>query len=335
MRRETTRLFAAVLRCIYDHDNWSLLYTFFAQRYSTREMLVDREMRKLTSPATAYHNRGNRVTVKFRTDLGSVGLPPDFLLQLARAGGMAKMSGGSWAGGRSIGPAISVAVGIGAYIDLVYCGKAPGKYPEPGSLGGLFGIEIHVATTGNGGRGRRWAEWARLWRVIADWVHEYEAASVLHGFLTWHTIGAQPTKEEERTLRSAASMSRGILSTNAIIAADSIRDVFDQLADDPMKLQGIEWDFLELGVSEDVRKAFYTRFGRKTSDHKKNLKALVEAGVEGLWILERHRSAEPMAFKYCPSSFNGKAWESWLLSIEGGDVAVAMNLFQVRTAADI
>ncbi|KAJ5897103.1 uncharacterized protein N7473_006502 [Penicillium subrubescens] len=39
-----------------------------------------------------------------------------------------------------------------------------------------------------------------------------------------------------------------------------------------------------------------------------------------------------MALRRCPDSFFGASWESWLLSIEGGDVVVVETLFQALWA---
>jgi hypothetical protein len=40
-----------------------------------------------------------------------------------------------------------------------------------------------------------------------------------------------------------------------------------------------------------------------------------------------------MALKRCPETFFGASWETWLLSIEGGDVVVVETLFQASLSS--
>lgn len=121
-----------------------------------------------------------------------------------------------------------------------------------------------------------------------------------------------------------------ILAMDAIEAADAVRNVFAQLAEDPTKFQGTEWDFLERRVKREVREKFYARFGRKDPDARTNVEGLTKP--VGLREADRldYNEVSPVALKPCPDTFNGLDWESWMLSIEDGDVVAIDTAFQVR-----
>lgn len=71
------------------------------------------------------------------------------------------------------------------------------------------------------------------------------------------------------------------------------------------------------------------------SDHDENRARLVQRvpgpGRDSLAYGDSlaYEEVSPTALKRCPDSFFGASWESWLLSIEGGDVVVVETLFQV------
>ncbi|KAM5370207.1 hypothetical protein ACJZ2D_008610 [Fusarium nematophilum] len=286
-RYESTLLFASILRSIFNHPDWSQLHAFFTKRYSKSEMLShpNREACKLTpTGGTARFTSNNWAIVHFKTDPSSVGLPQDLTVKLAKAGRTAR---GRLVGPDpqpcAIGPAISVAMGAAAYMDLAYGGHPPGEYPERHGIGPLvYGREgIGLQPVPKGGRGRTWADWAELWSIIAEWVYEYDATSL-------------------------------------------------ELAK-PMDFQGIEWDFLELEVEREVREAFFARFGKKP-DPSRRLEELVKPVVSNNWNALTYNDVSPVALKPCPESFRGADWETWLLSVEGGDVVVVKTLFQALWA---
>ncbi|KAH6614354.1 hypothetical protein B0J18DRAFT_299259 [Chaetomium sp. MPI-SDFR-AT-0129] len=341
-RFKATLLFASILRSIYNHPDWSELHAFFTKRYSKSQTLSNRDARKLTAPADAIHNAGKTVVVDFNTDPSSVGLPRDLPAQLAAACRAARSTlVGPDPQPCSIGPAISVAMGGGAYMDLMYMGQPPGKYPERtliagqwyGWEGGKHGVVAGaIATTKKGGRGRSWGEWADLWRAIADWVYEHDATSLELHFLSVHSYKYRLSDQERRNMGFGLRVPRQYLSTDAISAADAIRDVFDQLEAEPTQFQGIEWDYLEFEFEREEQEAFRARFGRKDPDHKKTLEALVRPASLSRWDQVDYEDVSPVALKPCPDSFRGADWEAWLLSIEGGDVVVVKTPFQALWA---
>ncbi len=132
--------------------------------------------------------------------------------------------------------------------------------------------------------------------------------------------------EEQQRISSAASVPREYLATDAIDAADAVRDVFKQLADQPLAFQGTEWGFLRLEVPVTLSDAFYTRFGTDLAGAGRGLERLVDPGK---WYNPNHSWVDRRAIKVCPDTYRGSDWEAWLLSIEGGDVVVVRTLFQV------
>lgn len=335
-RTKATLQFASLFRCIYNHPDWSQLFTFFTKRYTKRDVLSDRDARRLHAPEDALYKRNKKATVNFKTDPSSVGLPRDLVDQLAEAGGTAR---GGFLGPDpqpcAIGPAISVAVGAGAYMDLLYDGKAPGDYPWRNGFGkaesgGKFQTTQQLlATTKQGGRNRSWEEWAQLWAAIAEWVYEHDATACHLLFITSHSYKYRLSDEDNRAVGIGQKIPRQYLSTRAIDAADAVRDVFRHLAEKPSRFQGIEWDFLELDVRAEVRDAFYRRFGRGDPDASKNVDNLGRNVAVSGWNRLNYNEVSPMALKQCPESVRGVDWETWYLSIEGGDVAVVKTIFQV------
>ncbi|KAH6982568.1 hypothetical protein EDB80DRAFT_757029 [Ilyonectria destructans] len=224
-------------------------------------------------------------------------------------------------------------------MDLVYAEHPPGKYSESQLVTGA------LATTKKGGRGRSWAEWAELWAIIADWVYEHEAASLEMLYIDKYSYKYDPSDEVHKTLPHG-KIPREFLATDAIDAADAIRDVFAQLAAKPTDFQGIEWDFLDLEVTRDVRDAFFARFGRNPDSQKfmeesidrtkpyslETLKKMVEPVAGSRWGDLNLYNVSPVALKRCPVGFLGADWEAWLMSIEGGDVVVVKTVFQALWA---
>ncbi|SPN96525.1 uncharacterized protein DNG_00051 [Cephalotrichum gorgonifer] len=334
-RADSTLLFASIFRIFYEHPDWSQLHTFFTKRYTRRQMLVDRAARTLVAPEDDLHPpRSKKVVTNFLTDPSSVGLPKD-LAQKLGAAGKAVRAGiiGPDPQPAAIGPAISIAVGAGAYMELVYAGKPPGMYPELQRIGpDLYGwrdgklrpVITATATAKRGGRGRVWEEWAELWTVVAEWVYEHDSTSLENLYLNHHTYKYRLSDEERRTkIGYSRKLPRDILATDAIDAADAVRDVFAQLAANPIKFQGIEWGFLELLVGDEVQEEFYSRFGRKG-----NLEGLTRRIAPGGLNGPDYSEVSSVMLKRCPDTFNGLDWESWFLSIDGGDVVGVHTPFQ-------
>jgi hypothetical protein len=343
-RAQATLLFAAILRDIFNHPDWSQLYHFFSKRYPAGQESEDASMRTLNPPKELSTWKKPTV-VNFMTDPSSVGLPKDFATLLATAGrtSRARLMGPD-PQPCAIGPAISVACGAGAYMDLTYAGQPPGKYEKMTyAYGELYGwkkdkfevIAGAIPRTKKGGRDRYWAEWENLWRVIAEWAYEHDSTALQLGHLSTHSFKYRLSPEEDRSFDHFGKIPRKYLKTDAIAAADAIHGVFEQLAKEPRLFQGVEWDFLDLGVPVEVREAFHARFGEKGPDHNENRARLLQRvpgpGRDSLAYGDSlaYEEVSPMALKRCPDSFFGTSWESWLLSIEGGDVVVVETLFQV------
>ncbi|KAL2850535.1 hypothetical protein BJX68DRAFT_266738 [Aspergillus pseudodeflectus] len=331
-RGKATVLFAAILRAIFNHPDWSQLHEFFSTRYPEGEE-SDSDTDASTHPQAAartlhpfddsYRDHKPSI-VHFRTDLESVNLPKDLPSLLATAGRTSR-SGmlGPDPQPAAIGPAISLACGAGAYMDLVYAGQTPGSYHELTSINGsLCGWEngtFRALTTPladpnpvrkQGGRGRYWAEWAALWRAISDWVYEHDVTALQLGFISSYSHKYRLSDDEDRSFDHFGKVPREFFETDAVSAADAVRDVFAQLAADPVRFQGIEWAYLELDTPERVREGFYSRFG-------------CEGGID---------EVSPGALKRCPATVHGAEWEAWLLSIEGGDVVIVETMFQALWA---
>jgi hypothetical protein len=347
-RAQATLLFAAILRDIFNHPDWSQLYAFFSKRFPQGQKPDDASVRTLDPPKEQSAWKQPTV-VEFMTDPSSVGLPKDLVTLLANAGrtSRARLMGPD-PQPCAIGPAISVACGAAAYMDLTYAGRPPGHYDEMTYINGeLYGwkkdkfdvMASAISTTKKGGRDRYWAEWANLWSVIAAWVYESDSTALQLGHLSSHSFKYRLSREEEHSFDRFGKIPRKFLKTDAIAAADAIHDVFAQLAKEPRRYQGVEWDFLELAVPLEVREAFYARFGHKGTDHDENRALLVQRipgpGRDSLAYGDSlaYEEVSPMALKRCPETFFGASWETWLLSIEGGDVVVVETLFQASLSS--
>lgn len=331
-RGHSSVIFAFILRDIFNHTNWLELHAFFTKCFTSQEQLADQEVRKLSPPEHHALYGKKQEIVHFRTDLKSVGMPSDLTERLSFARRILHSSGGPDFSCTAIGPAIGMAVGAGSYMDLVYCGLAPGKYSGKDNrledtIYERHHDETNIANSPAkfGGRGRTWAEWASLWRAIADWVYEHDSAWLKMGVLDNHGDKHCLGPEEHQKLYPGEKVPRECLSTEAIDAADAIHAVFAQLAERPLSFQGIEWGFLELEVPVQLSNSFYARFGRNPGrDH---FSKLVEIGK---WDRPDYTHVDNQALKVCPQDYQGGSWEAWLLSIEGGDVVVTETLFQVR-----
>ncbi|PWW72108.1 hypothetical protein C7212DRAFT_230455, partial [Tuber magnatum] len=83
--------FGKILRVLYEHPDWSQIYNFCSKRYSKREVLSNRSARVLKPTKDGLDglgfsfNTNKAVTVDFNTDPSSVGLPQDFITQIAEA----------------------------------------------------------------------------------------------------------------------------------------------------------------------------------------------------------------------------------------------------------
>jgi hypothetical protein len=333
-RDTTSRVFASILRDIFNHPDWSELHAFFTKRYGdpSGRPVADEEKRVLKAPTGHALHGQKSATVHFRTDPDSVGLSSELAEHLGFARRAMSCSSGPDPITTAIGPAIGMAVGAGAYIDLVYGCFAPGKNPdmnhdpngEPRDRREDSKTKVTLTATKSGGRGRTWAEWAELWGEIADWVFEHEAALLDMSVSKSCPQSQGPEPDGGPSLPSNEKKTLPSLFMEAIDAADMVHNAFSQLNGRPLNFQGIEWAFLELEVHIDVSNSFYARFGRKPDrDH---FSKLVQTGA---WPRPDHGQVDKHTIKACPSSFNGADWEAWLLSIEGGDVVSIETLFQV------
>lgn len=258
--------------------------------------------------------------LRIKTSPNSVNLPDDLITLLATANTTSRAGMlGTDTQPCAIGPAISFACGPGAYMDLAYAHQPPGEYSAYHYVDNKLidtadstsrVIAGSIATTHQGGRGRYWAEWASLWTAIADWVWEYES-SIRASDSTEPELSFKwdLTAAEIRSFDIYGKVPREYLDTDAIGAADAIRDVFVQLADEPTRFQGIEWDFLDIGVEQDVQDAFHARFGRKNPDVAVNrgdlLRQVVQSGgvlydgfsqvYDEVSVVERKMAVEAMA----------------------------------------
>jgi hypothetical protein len=259
--------------------------------------------------------------VDFNTESSTIGLPKDFVEQITNATRKAILGMiGPDPLNCSIGPAISCAIGAGAYMDLIYEGNLPGTPPPPRK-------QIISTTAKRGGRGRSPAEWRDLWATIGDWIYENESASI-------DTFGGSESYKyrlsDEEMAQHAFKLTRKHLQTDAIQGEDAIRDMFSQLAEDPAKFQGIEWDFIELEADTDVEKAFLVRFGPKPSDAKmrEDLARDASRGPLSHYALS-YSDVSPHLLRPCPESSKGIDWENWMLSIECGTIVKVDTIFQV------
>jgi len=128
-RFSATLQFGKILRALYEHPDWSQIYNFCSKRYSKREVLSNRSARVLnpTKDALGYRlNTTKAVTVNFNTDPSSIGLPQDFITQIAEATrkAVAQLIGPDPIN-CSIGPTIGSGIGAASYMDLIYGGRAP------------------------------------------------------------------------------------------------------------------------------------------------------------------------------------------------------------------
>jgi hypothetical protein len=318
--------FASILRQFYYHPDWSQMHAFFTKRYSEPDS-SNSDNRKLSPGSTSSKwSSANPLTVNFNTDPSMIGLPKDFVEQL---GITTKKAIGNMSGldplNCSMGPAISCAIGAGAYMDMIYEGKPPGTAPPRKWL-------PVVLTEKKGGRGRSPAEWRELWAATADWVYEIEATSI-HAFGGSYSYKYRRSNEEKAQHVPGSKVLREHLQTDAIHGADGMRDMFGQLADDPVKFHGIEWDFLALEVGGEVEKAFLSRFGPKPPHAKMCGDLSRHVSQESEYELRNRLNFDgvnPQRFRPCPDSFTGIDWENWMLSIEGGTIVEATSVFQVR-----
>lgn len=259
-------------------------------------------------------------TVNFNTDISTVGLPQDFIEQLKQATlkSVKRMCGPDPLN-CSIGPAISVGIGAASYMDLKYCGNRPGTYVPP--------LARVMATSNLGGRGRRPEEWKALWEVIADWVYEMEATSIVK-FAGSNSYKRRLTEAERGEMSPFAKVPRKFLQTDAIQGADAFRDMFEQFIDTPTNFHGIEWDFLDLEADEYVKGVFLARFGPKPDIARMADDMLRRVSLESYDTLS-YKAVSPTQLRPCPQTYNGIDWERWMLSIQGGCVVRVDTIFQV------
>ncbi|OBT96567.1 hypothetical protein VE01_05323 [Pseudogymnoascus verrucosus] len=300
-----TLQFGRILRLLYEHPDWSQIHAFCSKRYSKREM---------------FSNRSARVLKPSK----EIGLPEDFIEQLKQA---TLKSVGHMMGpdpfNCSIGPAVSVGIGAASYMDLIYGGNRPGTHvARPPGRG--------IAASKQGGRGRNSEEWKALWVVIADWVYEMEAASILK-FAGSNSYKRAPTAAEQREMSPWVKMPRKFLQTDAIRGADAFRDVFDQFIDTPTKFHGIEWDFMELEATKYVNAVILARFRPKPAIARMADDMLRRVSFGSHDTLS-YKAVSPTQLRPCPQTCNGIDWERWILSIEGGCIVRVDTIFQALLA---
>ncbi|KFZ06653.1 hypothetical protein V501_07216 [Pseudogymnoascus sp. VKM F-4519 (FW-2642)] len=289
-------------------------------------MLSNRTTRVLnpSKESISYDYNFKDATVDFNTDKSTVGLPENFIEQLKQA---TLKSVGHMMGpdplNCSIGPALSVGIGAASYMDLIYGGNRPGAHVTRPS-------GRDTAASKQGGRGRTSEEWKALWEVVADWVNEMEATSILK-FAGSNTYKRIPTAAESREMSPWSKMPRKFLQTDAIRGADAFRDVFDQFIDTPTKFHGIEWDFLELKTTKYVNAVFLARFGPKPVIARMADDMLRKVSLESHDMLS-YKAVSPTQLRPCPQTYNGIDWERWILSIEGGCIVRVDTVFQALWA---
>lgn len=270
-------------------------------------MFSDRDLRKLVPPKEFANVKDPKVTANFKTDPSLAGLAKDIKTQLAVAGRTIR-SGiiGTDPLPVAIGPAIGLALGPGAYMDLIYRDIYNGN---PSS-------KDHTAE-----------EWANLWADIADWVYEYDSTALENHLLGSYTYKPRTTDADRKSFRPGSKIPKGFLATDAIDAADAIHSAFKQIAANPKDFYGIEWDFLELEMDASIRQQFYARFGTElAADHTTNLKNLfLELDLEN----PDRRVSKYADIHTCPYSLSGADWEKWMLEVRGGHVLLPQTRLQV------
>ncbi|PWW72107.1 hypothetical protein C7212DRAFT_354882 [Tuber magnatum] len=209
-------------------------------------------------------------------------------------------------------------------MDLIYGGSAPGTERPWAPTKWLGEIK-------EGGRGRTPKEWKSLWEVIADWIYENDARSIIE-FGGSHTFKYRLSDEENKERYLSLKCPRKYLQTDAIRGADAIRDMFDQLIETPKKFHGIEWEFLELQADPDVQTAFLARFGPKPADAAKMAEDMQRNVSPTSYYRLGYNEVSPNRLRPCPETYNGTDWERWMLSIEGGCVVAVDTVFQALWA---
>ncbi|TAQ90700.1 hypothetical protein B7494_g956 [Chlorociboria aeruginascens] len=314
-RFEATLMFAELLRILFNHPDWSQIHSFCTKRYSRSNHFESRSSRKLHPPKATTPPSAKSITADFNTDISLIGFPPSFIQKLGAAASKAQVKiFGPDPLNCSLGPAISVGIGAGAYMDLLYGGNPPGVHVTPPNPS--------ASSLKKGGRDRTLQDWASVWTCIAEWVYEMESTSIAQKWSSSYTYKYHLSEDEDRSFDHGGKWPRKYLQTDAIRAADAIRDVFEQLAADTLRFQGLEWDFLTLGADLEVEKAFGKRFGFKRDG---NL-ALEEGNLCDYEGLDR------CDLRPCPLGYGGREWEDWLLSVEGGNVVVVKTVFQALWA---
>ena len=314
-RGRSTVRFASILRALYDHPDWSQIHAFCTKRYSRFEDLSTRGARVLEIGYP--HNR--TVKVRFNTDPSLIGLPKSLIQDI----GIATQKARHRVVGPdplfcATGPAISVAMGGGAFMDLIYAGNAPGAILT-------HAIKEPLADSKRCGRRRTLQEWRDIWAVIGDWVYENEATTIAKLGGTYSYKGNRSVSQ-----RVGGRVPRENLQTDPIRGADAIRDMFEQISSNVTHFQGIECDFLALEEYDEIEWSFEERFGPKPADRTKYaqdlLRSVQRPGFPHNDIMAMH----PARIRRCPATFQGLDWEKWFLSIDGGSVVVVDTVFQVR-----
>jgi hypothetical protein len=324
-RFSATIQFGKILRVLYEHPDWSQIYKFCSKRYTKRDMLSNRSSRVLKPTKDGFgfaYDTNKTATVSFNTNISSIGLPEDFITQIAEATrkAVARMLGPDPIN-CSIGPAMSLGIGPASYMDLIYGGSTPGSERPWKPM-------TWLAESKKDGRDRTPEEWRSLWEAIADWIYENEATSIVQ-FGGSHSYKYRLSDEENAEMRFNAKVPRKYLQTDAIHGADAIRDVFDQFISTPKKFHGIEWEFLDLEADPNVQTAFIARFGPKPLDQTKMMEDMKRNVSPPSYNRLGYNSVPPSRLRPCPDTFNGIDWERWMLSIEGGSVVVVETVFQV------
>ncbi|KAM5357165.1 hypothetical protein ACJZ2D_016547 [Fusarium nematophilum] len=194
------------------------------------------------------------------------------------------------------------------------CGRIYGPHVLWASAGDVPWAAPGGGRPGNDEEGRPQPQLGRVGRAV----HDHRRLSGKGGS---HWYKYRLSDEEHDKILPGAKVWREYLATNAIDAADAIRDVSVQLAARLMDFQGIEWDFLDLRVTRDVRDTIFARFGRKT-ELQMNLEMLIKPVRPGGGVHARRdfTSAKPEMVRLC-----GQVYGAWkgddTVGASEGDVA--------------
>ncbi|KAL3487871.1 hypothetical protein BJX62DRAFT_186167 [Aspergillus germanicus] len=215
-------------------------------------------------------------------------------------------------------------------MDFIYSGCAPGETKSATST-------TPIAKSHRDGRGRTAQECRELWTIIADWVYEHQAATILafeEGIMYKYLLtDRQRQQMDDVYYYGKKKVPRDLLWGECIWAADGIRDMFDQIVLNPTKFHGIEREFLRMDVDVDVANAFLQRFGPRPETQIEMMRDLNKVvSLPDSAGVPPYQGVRAGRLRSCPDTYRGADWEKWLLSIEGGCVVKVDTVFQALWA---